>query len=121
MKEKRVRAGYYSILKKTFQMPNGKHKEYDILESNDVAIIFALTSDSQVILTREYRPGPEEVLIELPKGAIDKGEKPEDAASRELLEETGYAGEVLFIGKTVHSAYSTRINYIFAATNGFVA
>lgn len=34
------------------------------------------------------------VTIELPAGLVDKGERPEEAACRELKEETGYVGTV---------------------------
>jgi 8-oxo-dGTP pyrophosphatase MutT (NUDIX family) len=34
-------------------------------------------------------------VIELPAGLIDAGETPEQAAVRELKEETGYVGHVL--------------------------
>lgn len=48
------------------------------------------------ILVIEPRPG----VFALPKGLIEKGEKPEQAAVREVKEETGCLGEVEdFLGK----------------------
>jgi ADP-ribose pyrophosphatase len=67
------------------------------------------------VLVREFRPGVEEVLLELPGGAIDPGEAPPAAAERELLEETGYAGELAAAGSMLDCAYSTRVRHVFIA------
>lgn len=42
----------------------------------------------------QYRPPVEAKCVEFPAGLIDEGESPEQAAVRELMEETGYAGKV---------------------------
>ena len=48
------------------------------------------------LMVKQWRHGAERLSIEFPGGVIDKGEKPEHAAARELLEETGYqAGELI--------------------------
>ena len=42
----------------------------------------------------QYRPPIEAFCVEFPAGLIDEGETPEEAAIRELKEETGYEGKV---------------------------
>ncbi len=69
------------------------------------------------MLVREFRPGVEEALLELPGGGIDGAEAPIEAARRELLEETGYAGELEPAGTMVDCAYFTRIRHVFVGRN----
>ena len=52
----------------------------------------AITPGGEVVLARQYRPGPDTMLDEIPGGAVEAGEDVAAAARRELLEETGYAG-----------------------------
>ena len=46
------------------------------------------------LIVQQFRPPVGRVTIELPAGLIDKDETPEQAALRELKEETGYVGTV---------------------------
>lgn len=45
------------------------------------------------ILVEQFRPPVRQATLEFPAGLIDKDETPEQAALRELREETGYIGE----------------------------
>ncbi|KAL0947248.1 hypothetical protein HGRIS_013369 [Hohenbuehelia grisea] len=45
------------------------------------------------VVIEQYRPPIDKYIIELPAGLIDDGETPEQAAIRELEEETGYKAE----------------------------
>ena len=49
----------------------------------------------------QYRPPVEAVCVEFPAGLIDEGETPEQAAVRELKEETGYEGKVCDVSPTL--------------------
>lgn len=71
------------------------------LECPDWVNIIPMTSDNQILLIEQYRHGIEEVTLEIPGGMVDEDESAEEAAVRELLEETGYAPrEVVALGKS---------------------
>jgi ADP-ribose pyrophosphatase len=55
------------------------------------------------ILVLQYRPPINAVTVEWPAGLVDAEESPEEAATRELKEETGYAGRVLSVSPTIAS------------------
>ena len=55
--------------------------------------IIAVTEEQSLILIRQYRFGSDRLEIEIPGGAVNEDEDPLEAGLRELLEETGYAGE----------------------------
>lgn len=65
---------------------------YYTLRSPDAVLVLPLTQDGKVVMVRQWRVARGKVSIELPAGAIDPGETPEQAARRELAEETGYGG-----------------------------
>jgi ADP-ribose pyrophosphatase len=93
-------SGYVRIRTRTYQLPDGSRADWDIIGDGRSVGVLALTDDSRVVMVREFRPGPGLVLVELPGGGVDEGETVAGAAARELLEETGYAGEVEVVGST---------------------
>jgi ADP-ribose pyrophosphatase len=117
LSEVTVRVGYRSIIRKTFRLPDGKESIYDITNDGDVVCILAVTEQKTVILVKQFRPGPEQILLELPGGFIDPGQSPLEAAQAELLQETGYNGDIQFVTTRHFSGYSNRTYHSFVATN----
>lgn len=68
----------------------GEELPFFILECHDWINVLPITADGQAVLIRQWRHGTNEITWEIPGGLIDPGETPEQAAARELLEETGY-------------------------------
>jgi ADP-ribose pyrophosphatase len=112
-----VFSGFRRILRTTFLLPNGIEADFEIKQEPCTVNILALTPRNSVLLVQQFRPGPEALLLELPGGAIDPGEEPAQAAARELLEETGYRGEIEAVGTSWQCAYSTMLKYSFVARN----
>lgn len=84
---------YFVLRSDELRLPDGAVKDpYYVIERPDAAIVFPLTPSGEVVLVRQYRPPIGMVELGLPAGLVEKGEEPEKAARRELLEETGYAG-----------------------------
>jgi 8-oxo-dGTP pyrophosphatase MutT (NUDIX family) len=76
----------------------GKTSEYYTIHASSWVNVIPLTGDGYVVMIRQFRQGSRTFCLEIPGGLVDQ-ETPEEAAKRELLEETGYAGEKIeFLG-----------------------
>ncbi len=74
------------------RLPNGHEiSDYYRVELPEWAQVFAVTDDEHVAMIEHYKHGAGVFSLELPAGYIEDGEAVEDAARRELLEETGLA------------------------------
>lgn len=104
------------VEKVIFKLPDGKETDFYVKREGPAASVLAITKDNKVIVVKQYRPGPEEILQELPGGYVDPNEEPEKTIERELLEETGYKGKVQLVTTCFDDAYSTMNRYCFVAT-----
>ncbi len=95
----------------------GKHAGRDIVVGNGAVAVAAITPEGKLLLIRQYRKAAEQVLWEIPAGKIedDEVDRKEEAALRELREETGWQGRDLrkLIAFYASAGYSTEIVYLY--------
>ncbi len=103
---------FLRCLKITYRDGKGEERQWEALERvgcEGVIAIVPVTKEGEVVLIRQFRPPVNNNVVELPAGLIDRGELPEEAAARELLEETGYEPEeLIFLARGPLSSGSSR-------------
>lgn len=113
-----VKVGWRKITAKTFRMPSGETEEFSLVhpDGQQFVNIIALNENNEVIVARQFRPGPEKVMDELPGGFVDGDETPEQSARRELLEETGYeVGSIDYLGSWHKDTYMNAVWHSYIA------
>ena len=79
--------------------------DYIVLDAPDWVIVIPEIEDKtagqkEFFMVKQWRHGSKCLSVEFPGGVIDKGEVPEEAARRELMEETGCrAGKLTKLGQ----------------------
>jgi 8-oxo-dGTP pyrophosphatase MutT (NUDIX family) len=81
---------FIKIERRSYQLPTGEVRDnYYHLKRPDYVLVVAHDQSGKILVVKQYRRGIDREIIELPAGWIDDGETPEQAALRELFEETG--------------------------------
>ncbi len=90
-----IHEGWIRVSRRTYRLPDGRIAEWEMFGGGHAVGVLALTADQRLVCVRQFRPGPDRVVLSLPGGLVDPGETPEQAAARELTEETGYVSHDL--------------------------
>lgn len=85
------------VQRDTVLLPDGKKTTREVVHHPGAVGIVALL-EGQVLMVRQYRYAIGQETLEIPAGKIDQGENPETCAVRELREETGYTGNMKYLG-----------------------
>ena len=92
----KVFSGYmFNIYQWPQKMYDGSTSIFELVTRPDAVAIFALTEDNHILITKEKQPDSDDWFYSIPGGRLEKDEKLEKAAYRELLEETGYIPQKL--------------------------
>ncbi|MBP2700883.1 ADP compounds hydrolase NudE [Photobacterium lucens] len=98
---------------------NGVERTYERMKPSGrhAVLIVPVTAQGDLLLIREYSAGTERYELGFPKGLIDQGETPIEAANRELKEEIGFGANKLQPLKEVvlaPSYFSSRMTLFLA-------
>ena len=90
------------------EMFDGSSMTYERLRRKPSVTLLPIMPDGKIMLCEEEQPHRGKFLS-TPGGQVEEGEMPEVAAIRELLEETGYSGELEFW--MVTNPYGNKIEW----------
>ena len=95
---------------------DGSLRSREVVEHPGGVSVVCLTEKNEVLMVRQFRYAPMEVLLELPAGKLERGEDPFEAMRREQREETGTTAEqYVDLGVLYPTpAYDTERIYLWA-------
>ncbi len=112
--------GIFRIEEMDLEFSNGATRKYQRIVGSDrgAVLIIPMPDPESVLLIREYGAAMERYELAFPKGSIDPGEDPLQAANREIQEETGFGARHLEIlhSVTVAPGYLYHTTHIVLAT-----
>lgn len=87
----------FSIESLDLKFSNGELRTYERMKPSgrNAVMMVPITEQGDILLVREYAAGTERYELGFPKGLIDQGETPNEAAVRELKEEIGFGARKL--------------------------
>lgn len=117
MKKKKIYEGKILGLTVHDLTIRGRKVTREIIEHRGAAAMLAIDKDNKVILVKQHRY-PIGNILEIPAGTLEKGEKAEKCAFRELQEETGYKARKMIPLITYYPSvgYNTEKIYCFVAS-----
>ncbi|MFC0118937.1 ADP compounds hydrolase NudE [Pseudoalteromonas xiamenensis] len=114
-----ARSKLFTVEALSLEFSNGEKREYERIKGSGrgAVMIVPLSAENELLLVREYCAGTHDYQLGFPKGLIDPGETPEQAANRELKEEVGFGAEFFAELKEVSMApsyFNARMHILFA-------
>lgn len=102
----------------TVTLPDGTKATREIVRHPGAVAVLAI-KDGRMLVVEQYRKPLERTQVEIPAGKLDAGERPEDAAKRELEEETGFRARSLIpLGAfSTSPGFADEIIYLYAAVD----
>lgn len=109
----------FRVVTEDHLLPNGRRVYREYVVFPQTVMVLPVLDGKNIVLVHQYRAPIRKWIYEVPAGVVEPGEDIEEAAKRELLEETGYVAHKLV--KVMHlylaPGYSTEKIHAFVATD----
>ncbi|MFY9913386.1 MAG: NUDIX hydrolase [Nocardioidaceae bacterium] len=112
-----IHDGWIRVSRRTYRLPDGREAIWEMFGGGHSVGVLALTPEGRLVCVRQFRPGPDRVVLNIPGGFVDRGETFLEAAARELTEETGYVSTDLEHVVTARATFSTGQRHVVIARN----
>ena len=98
--------------------PSGVEATREVVRHSGAVVVLPVLEDGRIVLIRQYRYAVDRFMLEVPAGRLEAGEVLEDAARRELQEETGYFAHELTFLTSIFPApgYTDERMYLYRAS-----
>jgi len=108
---------FLDIRKDEVELPSGKTSTREWINHPGAACCIPILPDGKIALISQYRYPVQSEMIELPAGKLNKGEKPEACALRELEEEIGHRANKLTYLTHIHPAigFANEVMWLYLA------
>lgn len=108
---------YRKLVEATFSVRDSSVIKWVYMDCPSSVVILPVDSGGNVLLVKQFRYPHQKYTLELPMGFVDKNESVQDAAKRELFEETGYICDHFEISEhfmNMQGETNRKIYYVFA-------
>ncbi len=114
-----ARTRLFHVERLDLRFSNGREVQFERLRSSSAgAVLVVPMLDRQtVLMIREYAAGVERYELALPKGRMEAGESPQEAANREIMEEVGFGARRIRHIKslTLAPGYFSHVTHVLLA------
>ncbi len=101
-----------------YLLPDGKEGEYHYAFTYGSAFIVPVDQDGKILMVKQYRYLNDRFSIEFPGGGVKKENNHDAEARKELIEETGFDGELEYAGMfNPYNGVTNEICKVYIARN----
>lgn len=111
---------WFSLRLADVELPDGRHLDHYLLRHSPTVVATIVDEQDRVLMLWRHRFITDTWSYEFAAGAVEPGESIEDAARREMLEETGWRADELRHLVTVEpqNGFSDSVHHVYWAERG---
>jgi ADP-ribose pyrophosphatase len=101
-----------------YTLPNGAPGEYHYAYTHGSVFIVPVTGEGKLLLVKQYRYLNDRFSLEFPGGGVKSENDHENQAYKELIEETGFQGDLEYVGMfNPYNGVTNEICKVYIARN----